>query len=73
MNRPQVAVYAVLVGMFSGGLWLTEHRFDQALNRQCVQGNEGRDDLRHAFADVLTTNLVAAAENPPGRPCPVVW
>ena len=61
----RIAGLAVVVAMFAGGLWLTDHRFDEALDRLCVQGNEGRDDLRHALADTLTENLVGAAETPP--------
>lgn len=32
---------------------------------ECEGVNVNRDDLRHAFADVLTQNLVEAAQTPP--------
>ena len=33
--------------------------------QSCARVNESRGDLRSAFVDTLTDNLVAAAENPP--------
>lgn len=65
MRYARIGVYVVLVAMFVGSLWLTEHRFAQALHDQCEQANNGRDDLRHAFSDVLTDNLVKAADVAP--------
>lgn len=62
MNRAQAAVYAAVVAMFASGLWLTEHRFDQAVEvieadreaaaiRACESGDDVRALIRRMSRD----------------------
>lgn len=65
VNRLAVArfgAYALVVGMFAGGLWLTEHRFDQSVAQleaeglarreaSCEAGDETRQIIRQVTRD----------------------
>jgi hypothetical protein len=74
MNRlARTAAYLAVVAMFAFGMWLTDYRFDQAVDRveaeattraedQCVAGAETRRILRQMSYDVGVASGVAGGE-----------
>lgn len=71
--RLRPLAYIAVVGMFAGGLWLTEHRFDQALDKvddeerarsvdQCEAGADTRRILRQMVREGGVASGVAGGE-----------
>jgi hypothetical protein len=76
MNRPELgrlAAYTAVVFMFASGLWLTEHRFHQSVDRvaaeeraravdQCEAGAETRRILRQMVREGGIASGIAGGE-----------
>lgn len=64
-RRPWLAMLVIIVAGNAAGFAALDAQERAQEHADCVNANAGRDDLRHAFSDVLTDNLVAAARTPP--------